>query len=158
MVVFGFGASSVLISILRLLVLHEFYANPDFTWVLGKMIIVSALEIEVAIIAANVPSLKTIWVTHMRNGSLSNSGGSGSHALSNMGNSASASRARSRLKQDHLAGKSTSGTATNVSEEHLFDIENGIKVTSEVGMAWSETETTNSKQRLHETYHRFMEL
>lgn len=56
--VVSLGAIVVLISCARLIVLLEFDPNgSDFTWVLGKLIIISSIELEVAIIAANAPSL-----------------------------------------------------------------------------------------------------
>ncbi|OMP84294.1 hypothetical protein BK809_0000301 [Diplodia seriata] len=56
------GGAAVLISALRIMVLLEFSASPDFTWTLGKMIIVSAFEINIAIIASNMPSIKALWL------------------------------------------------------------------------------------------------
>jgi hypothetical protein len=58
------GGAAVLVSMLRLIVLREFQTSTDFTYTLGKMIIISAIEIEVAIIAANGPSLKTFSVKY----------------------------------------------------------------------------------------------
>jgi hypothetical protein len=55
------GAIVVLISSLRMIVLREFQKATDFTYTLGKLIIISSIEIDVAIIAANGPSLKTFW-------------------------------------------------------------------------------------------------
>ncbi|KAL3483921.1 hypothetical protein BJX62DRAFT_230654 [Aspergillus germanicus] len=64
------GGVAVVVSCLRIIVLHEFAANPDFTYILGKMVIISAVELDVAIMAANAPSLKAVWLKHV-SGSLS---------------------------------------------------------------------------------------
>lgn len=64
------GSIAVIVSCLRLIVLHEFAVNPDFSYILGKMVIISAAELNVAIMAANAPSLKAVWLKHI-SGSLS---------------------------------------------------------------------------------------
>jgi hypothetical protein len=56
-----FGSSSVIIACFRLIPLMELNDSPDTSWVLGKMVIVAALEIQFAIIAVNLPSLKALW-------------------------------------------------------------------------------------------------
>lgn len=63
--VITFGGSAVLVSFLRLIVLHEFDVNPDFTYTLGKMVIISAIELDVAIMAANAPSMKALWLKYI---------------------------------------------------------------------------------------------
>ncbi|PLN80574.1 hypothetical protein BDW42DRAFT_194389 [Aspergillus taichungensis] len=64
------GGVAVVVSCLRIIVLHQFAINPDFTYVLGQMVIISAVELNIAIMAANVPSFKAIWLKHV-SGSLS---------------------------------------------------------------------------------------
>ncbi|KAI0136484.1 hypothetical protein BJ170DRAFT_677357 [Xylariales sp. AK1849] len=55
------GGSAVLISGLRAILIFEFATSPDFTWALGKMVIISSVEIQVGILAANMPSLKAFY-------------------------------------------------------------------------------------------------
>ncbi|KAI1844338.1 hypothetical protein JX266_009432 [Neoarthrinium moseri] len=55
------GGSAVLVSGLRAIVLFEFSTSPDFTWSIGKMAIISNIEMQVAILAANMPSLKAFY-------------------------------------------------------------------------------------------------
>ena len=64
------GGIAVIVSCLRIIVLHQFAVSADFTYILGKMVIISALELNVAIMAANAPSLKAVWLKHI-SGSLS---------------------------------------------------------------------------------------
>lgn len=55
------GGSAVLCGGLRAIILFEFSNSPDFTFALGKMIIISAVEIDMAILAANMPALKAFY-------------------------------------------------------------------------------------------------
>uniref|UniRef100_A0A4E9EN24 Rhodopsin domain-containing protein n=1 Tax=Gibberella zeae TaxID=5518 RepID=A0A4E9EN24_GIBZA len=55
------GGSAVLCCVLRVIVLHEFAESTDFTWALGKMVIISAIEIDMGIIAANMPAIKAFY-------------------------------------------------------------------------------------------------
>ncbi|KAL2815252.1 hypothetical protein BDW59DRAFT_177688 [Aspergillus cavernicola] len=64
------GGVAIIVSCLRIIVLHEFAVNPDFSYTLGKMVVISAVELNVAIMAANAPSLKAFWMKHV-SGSLS---------------------------------------------------------------------------------------
>ncbi|KAL5340157.1 hypothetical protein BJX70DRAFT_396930 [Aspergillus crustosus] len=69
------GGVAVVVSCLRIIVLHEFAVNQDFSYILGKMVVISAAELNVAIMAANAPSLKAVWLKHV-SGSLSSYTGS----------------------------------------------------------------------------------
>jgi hypothetical protein len=62
--IIAFGSSSVIIACFRLIPLLELNSSPDTSWVLGKMIIVAALEIQFAVIAVNLPSLKALWMRY----------------------------------------------------------------------------------------------
>ena len=55
------GGLVVIVSMLRIIVLNLFEKEIDITYTLGKLIIVSSIEIDLAIIAANAPSLKIYW-------------------------------------------------------------------------------------------------
>ncbi|KAF5021006.1 hypothetical protein F66182_6937 [Fusarium sp. NRRL 66182] len=55
------GGSAVLTSGLRAIILYEFAKSPDFTWSLGKMVIISNVEMQVGIVAANMPALKAFY-------------------------------------------------------------------------------------------------
>ncbi|KAM0199738.1 hypothetical protein ACHAPQ_011885 [Fusarium lateritium] len=55
------GGSAVLTSGLRAIILFEFATSPDFTWSLGKMVIISNVEMQVGIVAANMPALKAFY-------------------------------------------------------------------------------------------------
>jgi hypothetical protein len=68
--VIGFGSSSVLVTCFRLIPLQELNTSPDVSWVLSKMVVVAALEIQLAVIAVNLPSLKALW-TKLTGGSSS---------------------------------------------------------------------------------------
>ena len=55
------GGISVLVSCLRLIVIYRFIVNADFLWEVGNICIVSAAEMEVAIIASNMPGLRALY-------------------------------------------------------------------------------------------------
>lgn len=61
------GGSAVLTSGLRAIILFEFATSPDFTWSLGKMVIISNVEMQVGIIAANMPSMKAFYTCWRQN-------------------------------------------------------------------------------------------
>ncbi|KAF9639898.1 putative integral membrane protein [Lasiodiplodia theobromae] len=110
------GGAAVLVSALRLVVLLEFSRSPDFTWTLGKMIIISSFEINVAIIASNMPSMKALW-TSWRDGTLSSqqSKYSQHHQLSDIPSSGQQSRSASKTR----GWPDPTAKANNVSEQSL---------------------------------------
>ncbi|KAL1639130.1 hypothetical protein SLS58_008217 [Diplodia intermedia] len=119
------GGAAVLVSALRIMVLLEFSSSPDFTWTLGKMIIVSAFEINIAIIASNMPSIKALWL-NWQGGTLNTSQRSKysqHHQLSDMPSSSnhhgSAVSRHPRENED------------NVSEESLVTKEADVVVTGD---------------------------
>ncbi|EUC28383.1 hypothetical protein COCCADRAFT_41087 [Bipolaris zeicola 26-R-13] len=65
--VIGFGGISVLIACSRIVILLRLSSpspSLDTSYILGTMIVVSALEIQSAIIAVNLPSLKALWTKY----------------------------------------------------------------------------------------------
>jgi hypothetical protein len=77
--VIAFGSSSVIIACFRLIPLLELNSSPDTSWVLGEMVIVAALEIQFAVVAVNMPSLKALWM-RLTGGSSAGSGPSKSNS------------------------------------------------------------------------------
>ncbi len=139
--VIGFGGTAVLVSMLRLIVLHQFYVNPDFPYILGRMIIISCLEIEIAIIAANMPSMKALWSRKISKSSRSGTGShSASYKLSDMDHSKEHRPRGSRPAgvQGSSSAKDLSGKGTqtwlNESEEELFAGTGQIKVTTDINV------------------------
>ena len=148
--VVSLGGAAVLVSCLRLIVLREFEINPDITWALGKLIIISAIELDVAIMAANGPALKTIWSKHISKTAFTGNSTdryARSHELSGM--SSKRRTQRSSVKQPHQRGddhfsqprvptevKSASSgeISRNDSVEKLFKNEDGIVVTTSMGV------------------------
>lgn len=59
--VIGFGSFSVITAICRFSLQVQMVTNPDMTYVLGRMIIAAAIEIEVAVVAVNLPALKSLF-------------------------------------------------------------------------------------------------
>lgn len=57
------GGSAVLVCALRIIVVFQFVAEADnITYVLAKLVIMKCVELQVAIITANMPALKAFWV------------------------------------------------------------------------------------------------
>ncbi|KNG46212.1 integral membrane protein [Stemphylium lycopersici] len=61
----AFGSISVIIACLRIPQLLALASSTDKSWVMGEMIIVASLEIQFAIIAVNLPSLKILWIRYI---------------------------------------------------------------------------------------------
>lgn len=55
------GGSAVVVCGLRGIILVEAATTPDFTFTLGKLLVMLNAELQVAIVAANMPSLKTFY-------------------------------------------------------------------------------------------------
>lgn len=134
--IISLGGIVVLISILRLTVLLEFQKFTDFTYSLGKIIIISCIELEVAIMAANAPSLKIFFDGALRD--------SGVHSTprDHQNNSASLERPRYGTTSSTCQITSKGGARTlgrqvsdpNSSQETLtkHDSPQGIMVTQSI--------------------------
>lgn len=51
-----------MVACFRLIPLLELNSTDDLSYTLGKMVIVAALEIQLAVVAVNLPSLKALWI------------------------------------------------------------------------------------------------
>ncbi|KAF1942819.1 hypothetical protein EJ02DRAFT_487885 [Clathrospora elynae] len=121
--VIGFGSSAVIIACFRLVPLFELYSSPDTSWVLGKMVIVAALEIQFAIIAVNLPSLKALWKRYTND----SSGGS-EHVGSNSKGYKLSSYER-RTGGSVSGGKWGTGLKSKGSRGSVTRLERGMKST-----------------------------
>jgi hypothetical protein len=136
------GSVVVLISLLRLTVLLEFRKMSNFTFSLGKIIIISSIELEVAIMAANAPSLKIIFMKIFGKQERS-VGYTEKHTLTNMSKSRKMATPISTCRitgncDPELAMRvetNTSGKSYGSSEEILrYDGDTGIFITSSVAI------------------------
>ncbi|CZR70302.1 uncharacterized protein PAC_20206 [Phialocephala subalpina] len=156
--VVGFGASAVIIAACRLIILYQLYINPDISYVLGRMIIVAGLEIEFAIVAVNLPSMKALY-TKMVGGSSGGSGEvSGAYKLSSFerrtGGPYKSSGKQSGIQS--VVGTSKRGADIhNESDEALFDYGGQIKVTTKLDISSSVRGNTSDGQP---EYHNFGNL
>lgn len=137
---------------LRIIVLVAFEKNIDLTYTLGKLIIISSIEIDLAIIAANAPSLKIYWSKYISRPStptrkdqyesITLSTLQGQKVLSQASTCHISSQRRSELRSPELMaeegdlGISRIGIAelSRESQEALWKSEDGIVVTSSVGV------------------------
>lgn len=161
--VITFGGMSPLVSFLRIIVLHQFEASPDFTWTLGKMVIVSAIELDVAIMASNAASMKAIWVKYFGKNPFGSTGEQGpssypkqkSNELVNLPYNSHAKRS-GHTRMASVDGNGSRGRKEpweNDSEEELFK-GTGITVTSSVDMISKQSAGASSAD-LNRTYFEF---
>lgn len=161
--ILSLGFIVVIISCIRLAVLLEFDPDPklsDFTWVLGKLIIISSVELEVAIIVANAPSLKTLaekWFKGRTYGegskSLGSRSGRGRVELGYVVDCVPMTDVKThpkrkvqRLDKDaQLEGENRLGKTD--SEEELWKHDSGIIVERSVGVVVTEHERESEEER-----------
>lgn len=138
----GLGSIVVLISLLRLTVLLEFQKMKDFTYSLGKIIIISSIELEVAIMAANAPSMKILFIKFFGTPEKKN-GSTDRHTLSNMSKSRKMATPLSTCRitgncdpELGIRGETKSSEKSYGSSEEIlrYDSDNGIFVTSSVAV------------------------
>jgi hypothetical protein len=133
--IIAFGSSSVIIACFRLIPLLELNSSHDTSWVLGKMIIVAALEIQFAVIAVNLPSLKALWMRYTGGSSAgtgpdkSNSQG---YKLSTLERKGEIDLSKSRKRKSRGTRGSITclerGISSTGSEEELFRQRNDLQL------------------------------
>ncbi|ROW16852.1 hypothetical protein VPNG_01523 [Cytospora leucostoma] len=72
--VMTFGVCSVAIACARVPIIISLFSNPDTSSQLGKMVIIAAVEIQAAIVAVNLPCIKSFW-SRFRSRNLTESSG-----------------------------------------------------------------------------------
>lgn len=131
--VLSFGASSVIVAACRFIVLAELGTTTDPSFVLGNMVIVAAIEIQLAMVAVNLPAMKALY-TGMTGGSSNNQSepisGSNGYKLSSMdgkGNKMRSAPSRKNLAAPVVDVSITRHMASE-SEEELWQREHQGKV------------------------------
>jgi len=121
--IIAFGSSSVIVACFRLIPLFELNTSLDVSWVLGKMVIVAALEIQLAVIAVNLPSLKALWIRYT-GGSSAGTGpgkdGSKGYRLSSIQKGGSSGYGKSSKVRRGSVTRLERGITSTESEEELF--------------------------------------
>lgn len=152
------GAIVVLISSLRMIVLQEFQRGTDFTYTLGKLIIISSIEIDVAIIAANGPSLKTFWSRFISR-SMKTKTSTGYGTTGNKLSDLSSHRKRTMVSQASCQAMNDFTLpvqGASESAEELRKNDSAIVVTSSVGVERSSAEShERGDVYVQETYNHF---
>jgi hypothetical protein len=114
--IIAFGSSSPIIACVRLFPLLQLNSSPDTSWVLGIIVIIAGFEIQCAVIAANLPSLKALY-TKMADGESLGSGrrseGHKGYKLSSFGRSRKTTERGSITRLER-------GIMSTESEEELF--------------------------------------
>jgi hypothetical protein len=127
--VISFGASAVIVACFRLMPLFELYVSPDVSWVLGKMVIVAALEIQLAVVASNLPSMKALWhhLTEASANASAEQSGSKGYKLSSLKRRGTNSRFGPNERGSITMLER--GIVSTESEEELFRMANGVSGT-----------------------------
>lgn len=129
--VIGFGSLSVITAMCRFALQVQMVENPDTTYVLGRMLIAASIEIEVAVIAVNLPALKTLFTKFVGGSTVDNSV-SGGHKMSDYKiRSNKNSKGGTTLcasQKDSKARKDLGATLTG-SEEDLLRMGGGGEIT-----------------------------
>ncbi|KAI9926159.1 hypothetical protein MW887_004622 [Aspergillus wentii] len=129
-----FGATAVITAFCRFEVQRQLITDPDTPYVLGRMIIVAAIEIEVAVVAVNLPAMRSLFTKLV-----GSSGGDevypSSHELPS-GNKRSSRQKNGAFRLSQRGGGVTGATLTE-SEEELIRREGGssIKITTDVDVS-----------------------
>ncbi|KAL1961493.1 hypothetical protein VTN77DRAFT_1672 [Rasamsonia byssochlamydoides] len=135
--VISFGGSAVIIALCRFIILKQLAVNPDISYVLGKMIIVAALEIEFAIVAVNLPGMKPLW-KRITGGSTHDSGNpsAGVYKLSSHERGTGTGRKIGELSRSRKASNAHELTQTGSEEELIYRATKGhIQVTTNVDVS-----------------------
>ncbi len=134
---------------LRIIVLHQFEKNIDLTYTLGKLIVITSIEIDLAIIAANAPSLKIYWSRYISKSVPTRKSQYESHTLSTLQGQkvlsqaaschiTSTNRRSNMFSPDLLVEEGQTPdvrpSSHNYSQESLWKTDSGIIVTSSVGV------------------------
>lgn len=88
------GGCTILVSSLRMIVLWELATQADFTYIFGRVVIVTTIEFVTAIVTANMPAMKTIWSYHSDK-NVQRSHELGNYGFHNYGNTAASLRKES---------------------------------------------------------------
>ncbi|GME28826.1 hypothetical protein F5883DRAFT_504563 [Neofusicoccum parvum] len=136
--VVSFGASAVIVAMCRFIVLRELGTTEDPSYTLGKMIVVAALEIQFAIIAVNLPSMKVLW-TRMTGGSSAGQ----SEPISNSKGYKLSSMERHDGSKSHWSKRSKSGIVADSITHHI----GGITATDSEEELWH----NGHQNRIHVT-------
>lgn len=160
--VLGFGASSVIVAGCRFIVLAELGSTDDPSYVLGNMVIVAAIEIQLAIVAVNLPAMKTLY-SGMTGGSSNDQSepinGSNGYELSSM--DAKGKRHRSASSRKNPAGPVADVSITrhmaSESEEELWQREHQgkIQVTKTIEISSFQSDTDSDAVSKEPPKHRY---
>ncbi|KUI57751.1 hypothetical protein VP1G_10972 [Cytospora mali] len=158
--IIGFGVFSVIVAACRLAPLAELSDTDDISWVLGKMVIVASVEIQLAIVAVNLPAMKAL-VTRVTGGSIYNRsepGDGNAYRLSSKVRNGK--KVRSVGSRHNPAAPVVDVSITrhmaSDSEEELWNHGNGFKVrvtkTVEIQSIHSDGETEGSGKTIQHPY------
>lgn len=84
--IISFGSLSVVTALCRFVVQKQLIAEHDTAFIMGRMIIVAGLEIEIAVIAVNLPALRSLFTKIVGSSHDLTYGQGDAHKLSSLNN------------------------------------------------------------------------
>lgn len=132
---FTVGGTTIIVSLLRFIVLVQLASGSRTFYVYGSVAIVTTIELSTAIITANMPSLRSVWKTHV-SGTLYGSSGRKSTPYE-LGTTSQARgnqrRAKGSIAQKLKHGNTAASHAD--SEEELCNNREEILVSTQVNVS-----------------------
>ncbi|KAE8312789.1 hypothetical protein BDV41DRAFT_298502 [Aspergillus transmontanensis] len=149
---FTVGGSTIIVSLLRFIVLVQLASGSRTFYVYGSVAIVTTIELCTAIMTANMPSLRSVWRTHV-SGTLY--GSSGRKPSSYELGTTSRARGNRKMIKSSIVQRLKQG-ATNVShadsEEELCRNGGDIVVSTQVNVSSVADPSVNSPRLLPSYY------
>ncbi|KAE8145112.1 hypothetical protein BDV25DRAFT_144961 [Aspergillus avenaceus] len=148
-VCFTVGGGTILVSLLRFSVLKQLASGSRTFYVYGSVAIVTTIELSTAIITANMPSLRSVWKTHVQ-GTLYGSSARKSSTPYELGTTSQARRIRKQRPNKRV--KQGTAISQTASEEGLCH-DGDIVVSTQVNVTSAE-DTRLGSPRLPASYYK----
>lgn len=81
--IMAFGSLSVVTALCRFIVQKQLISEEDTSYIMGRMIIVAGIEIQIAVIAVNLPALRSLFSNFVGSSNMS-APDSSAHGISSM--------------------------------------------------------------------------
>ncbi|RDW90561.1 uncharacterized protein DSM5745_02336 [Aspergillus mulundensis] len=124
-----FGSLSVVTALCRFVVQKQLISEPDTSYIMGRMVIVAGIEIQIAVVAVNLPALRSLFTkvlgsSHEASGSYPYNNQKGVHRLSSLKSHSKGPGVRKGLRRSEPRDGVLGATLTG-SEEELMRQQGG---------------------------------
>ncbi|KAL4919423.1 hypothetical protein BDW62DRAFT_199734 [Aspergillus aurantiobrunneus] len=138
-----FGSLSVVTALCRFIVQKQLISEPDSSYIMGRMVIVAGIEIQIAVVAVNLPALRSLFTSVLGSSHDASNYGQynqrGAHRLSSLQSRSQGQRKGFTLSSRKSATRDNFGATLTGSEEELMrqqgDSANKIHVVTNVDVA-----------------------